>query len=466
LVGGLVRLAVELGLHHDPFSQGIFTEQECHLRIRLWGIVMVHDRGTSILLGRPLGIAPNDSNTPHPSRAKILGLSDCSEHFVLSHPIAEMQADIINSLYTPTSQSPDAVVRHATRIVKSMVEFTRNLPEKYQKYFKGSEHLPSEERSKLVEQITEDEGLTLLKIGISRILLLRVLFNSEALVMPQRQKALLDGALYAIKLAVLIITCVVSAVVTAHNIIIMHNHLIRFPDIGFFVSPIPLHIAAMVILYGHINKSMRLHKSVVIQDIWMALDVLPRMRWRWQRKDTNGEHPLIANLAERVLEINLRDVVPSGDQMLLSEQDWDSDASLVSPSMAVHHKQEQMTPIMTNSQFTTHGTYGQSIRGPPPSNDPRNGLRNENLMDGKQPLMEVPSGLFYPFFPERKLAPTNRNGPPQDFSQMFAAAGAQAGGPYGQDSYMVEDDAAISHPGVQMWMSSVSCDRSGRQIQT
>jgi hypothetical protein len=199
LVGSLVRLAVELGLHHDPFTQGIFTEAECQLRIRLWGIVMVHDRGTSLLLGRPLGIAPYDSNTPHPSRPKNGQLSDCSEHFVLSHQIAEMQADIINSLYTPTSQSPDSIMRHATRIVKSMVEFTRQLPETYQDYFKGSEDLSLEQRSKLVGQITEDEGLTLLKIGITRILLLRFLFNAEALVMPQRQKALLDGALRAIK---------------------------------------------------------------------------------------------------------------------------------------------------------------------------------------------------------------------------------------------------------------------------
>jgi hypothetical protein len=205
----------------------------------------------------------------------------------------------------------------------------------------------------------------------------------------------------------------------------------------------------MVILYGHINKSMRLHKSVVVQDIWMALDVLPRMRWRWQRKDINGEHPLIANLAERVLEVNLRDVVPSSDQMLLSEQDWDIDASLMSPSLAVH-KQEQMTPVIANAQFPAHGaTYAQSIRGP---------TRNDNLSDSKQPLMEVPSGLFYPFFPERKLVP-NRNGPPQDFSEMLAAAGAQAGGPYGQDTYVLEDDATASHPGVQMWMSSVSYDR-------
>jgi len=92
-------------------------------------------------------------------------------------------------------------MRHATRIVKSMVEFTRQLPEKYQKYFKGSEDLPLEQRSKLVEEITEDEGLTLLKIGISRILLLRVLFNADVLIMPQRQKALLDGTLHAIRLS-------------------------------------------------------------------------------------------------------------------------------------------------------------------------------------------------------------------------------------------------------------------------
>jgi hypothetical protein len=214
----------------------------------------------------------------------------------------------------------------------------------------------------------------------------------------------------------------------------------------------------MVILYGHINKSIRLPKSVVIQDIWMALDVLPRLRWRWQRKDINGEHPLIANLAERVLEINLRDVVPSGDQTLLAEQNWDSDASLMSPSMAVH-KQEQMTPVIANAPFPAHnGTYGQSVRGPTPSNGHMNGngMRNDNMLENKQALMEVPSGLFYPFFPERKVIP-NRIGPPQDFSEMLAVAGAQAGGPYGQDTYSVEEDPGASHPGPPMWMPTVSC---------
>lgn len=414
---------------------------------------MVHDRGTSLLLGRPLGIAPYDSNTSRPSRLKNRQKPDYSEHFLLSHPIAEIQADIINSLYTPTSQRPDTIMRHATRIIKGMVEFKRQLPEKYQRYFHGSEELPLDQRSKLVEEITEDEGLTLLKIGISRILLLRVLFNSEALVYSQRQKSLVDGTFQSSLLQFIgNKSMFLLAVVTAHNIIIIHNHLIRFPDIGFFVSPIPLHIAAMVILYGHMSHSKRLPKEVVIQDIWMALDVLPRMRWRWERKDVNGEHPLIANLAERVLDINLREVVPSGDHiMLLSEQDWDSDASLMSPSMAVQ-KQEQMTPVMPNTPFPIHEYPHNRV---PLANDAMNRLGNDTPPDGKQQLMEVPPGLFYPFFPERKVS-GGRNGPPHDFNELLAAVGAQPGGSYLPDPYITEEDASATHSRIQMWIPPVS----------
>ena len=193
LVGSLVRLSIELGLHHDPTTQqGTFTEEECQLRIRLWGIVMVHDRGTSILLGRPLAIAPFDSNTPRPTHAKS-GIPDFSEHFLLSHPVAEIQADIINSLYTPTKQTGDALMRHATRIIKSMVEFRKHLPESYQYYFSGTEEWPLEKKTQLVQDITEDQGLTLLKMGISRILLLRALFSSKELTLVQRHNALVDG---------------------------------------------------------------------------------------------------------------------------------------------------------------------------------------------------------------------------------------------------------------------------------
>lgn len=194
LVGSLVRLSIELGLHHDPMSQSnIFTEEEAQLRIRLWGIVMVHDRGTSILLGRPLAIAPSDSNTPHPSRPLSGQHVDYSEHFLLSHPVAEIQADIINSLYAPSNKSVDAVMRHATRIIKSMMEFRRQLPESYKYYFGGTEDWPLEKRQELVRSITEDQGLTLLKIGISRILLLRALFSLKELDYMHRSRALVDG---------------------------------------------------------------------------------------------------------------------------------------------------------------------------------------------------------------------------------------------------------------------------------
>jgi hypothetical protein len=201
-----VRLSIELGLHHDPTSQSnptskqrLFTEDECILRMNLWGIILIHDRGTSILLGRPLGIAPSDSNTPRPSRSK--GHGEFSEHFELSHAVAEIQADIINSLYSPTRQKGDTLMRNATRVIKSMSEFRRSLPDKYQFYFAGTDDWSLEQKTKLVQEINEDEGLTLLKVGIARLLLLRALFSSTELHYEHRHKALIDGAQYLLFLA-------------------------------------------------------------------------------------------------------------------------------------------------------------------------------------------------------------------------------------------------------------------------
>lgn len=118
---------------------------------------------------------------------------ELSEHFELSHPVANIQADIINSLYAPTRQAGDTIMRNATRIIKSMVSFRTNLPEKYQYYFTGTGDWPMEKRQKLVQDITEDLGLTLLKIGIARILMLRALFSSKELSYDQKHKALTDG---------------------------------------------------------------------------------------------------------------------------------------------------------------------------------------------------------------------------------------------------------------------------------
>ncbi|KAJ7573922.1 fungal-specific transcription factor domain-containing protein [Mycena floridula] len=416
LVGSLVRLSIELGLHHDPTTQtntvtgaSVFTEDECQLRIRLWGIVLVHDRGTSILLGRPLAISPSDANTPRPSRPKS-GRSEFSEHFELSHPVAEIQADIINSLYSPSRQSGDTIMRNATRIIKSMLEFRTGLPEKYRDYFGGTDDWTLEQKSKLVQDITEDEGLTLLKIGISRILLLRALFSLKELSYTERRKALVD------------------AIVTSHNTIIVHSQLIRFPDIAFFTSPIPLHIAAMVILYGHMSKCDRLPKHTALEDVWLALDMLPRFRWRWERKDANGSHPLIAKLAERVMDTNLHTVSPTTHPVLLSEPEWDD---VMSP---------QQTP-------TTAYAHSPVVYGP--RMDPTV-QTNGKIMDKN--MLEVPANLFYPFYPENNINGSGQ-GPHQDYSALMAAAAAQPS----QDTYMSEERDANSVP---LWVQSGNGNRS------
>ncbi|KAG6909994.1 hypothetical protein DXG01_013994 [Tephrocybe rancida] len=457
LAGSLVRLSIELGLHHDPTTQmhaqrhppgtapapptKIFTEEECQLRIRLWGIVLVHDRGTSILLGRPLAISPNDSSTPHPTRSAVrAGASDFSEHFEYSMPVADIQADIINSLYAPKQkQTSDDIMRNATRIINRMTEFRKGLPEKYGYYFSGTDDWPIERRCQLVQAITEDEGLTLLKIGIARILLLRALFNSKELAYTHRHKALVD------------------AIVTSHNIIIVHNQLIRFPDAAFFTSPIPLHIAAMVILYGHISNCETLTRTVALQDVWLALDMLPRFRWRWERKDVNGGHPLIAKLAERVMDVDLSSVGPITQPYLFTEPKWEDGISSISRS-------QQTTPTMTAAGYPNGGgavPYGPRVNG--------NGSGSGTGSGGSTPpggLVEVPQGLFYPFYPETAVFPMpaphpTGTGQHRDYTQLLAAADQGQGGSYGcqpsQDSYMSEErDPRHGDQGVMVWMDASS----------
>ncbi|KAI0073683.1 hypothetical protein K474DRAFT_1666320 [Panus rudis PR-1116 ss-1] len=459
LIGSMVRLAIELGLHHDPTSppqNGIhdndisapkpapYSEEECQLRIRLWGIVLLHDRGTSILLGRPLAIAPSDSNTPRPTRGKG---TEVSEHFVLSAPIAEIQADIINSLYAPTTQSGGSILRHANRIIKSMVEFRRQLPDSYKWYFSGTDDWPREQRTKLVQDITEDQGLTLLKIGITRILLLRALFSSPVVPYGHRYRALED------------------AIVTSHNIIVIHNQLIRYPDIAFFVSPVPLHIAAMVILFGHMSKCERLPREVAMEDVWMALNMLPSFRWRWERKDlnVNGGHPLIAKLAEEVLKVNLHQVAPTSAPMLLSEQDWEELSS---------HKlgagSQGGVPLSPPA-----GPGRTPYSGPHPSSNQSSPKVIKDVPGTPGPdrkLAEIPAGLFYPFFPENQnvansaaaavAAAVGNGGNAHDINSILVAAGNPNMNQHGYPAqeYMLEekDTAAPPAASMQMWVNNVN----------
>lgn len=223
----------------------------------------------------------------------------------------------------------------------------------------------------------------------------------------------------------------------------MHNQLIRYPDIAFFVAPIPLHIAAMVILYGHMSRCDVIPKQTALEDVWMALDMLPSFRWRWEGKDLSGGHPLIAKLAEKVLDANLHQVAPTGAPMLLSEQDWDSEGSM-KPQGGQQPGQAPATPKMGPAQYggmghtspyVQHGVPpgpGPAVKGSPGGGPGGGGAGGGGEMNGHQKMPEVPPFYFYPLY----------NG------QDGTANGGVQVGPYGyqsaQDQYVLEEKESIS----------------------
>lgn len=275
----------------------------------------------------------------------------------------------------------------------------------------------------------------------------------------------------------------------SHNIIVVHNQLLRFPDIAFFVSPIPLHIAAMVILFGHMSRCDSLTRQVALEDVWMALDMLPSFRWRWERKEMNGSHPLIATLAEKVLGVNLRQAGPTSHPVLMPELDWDIEGS--NSPIATHTAVS--TPSLGTATYT-HGTSGTPFPGSPPIG-PAVPSSSRALVTGasnanggangpvETKLAEVPVNLFYPFYPDNSQV--QRNGGPMpssvgapgatvptapaggsgngngagDYTQLLAAAAQQPSGPWGasgRESYMLEEkDVGVSVPipgAMGMWM--------------
>lgn len=152
---------------------------------------MIHDRGTSVLLGRPLAISDEHLSTPPPSRDN---LSWFSEHFHHSPYLTQVQGDIINALYRPGKCDAEKIIKYAIRIEQSFFNFRKILPSSYLNLFTGTASWTLAQRVELVLSVTEEQGLTMLKYGIARILLLRALFNLEELNSDLRHKALQDGS--------------------------------------------------------------------------------------------------------------------------------------------------------------------------------------------------------------------------------------------------------------------------------
>jgi hypothetical protein len=219
----------------------------------------------------------------------------------------------------------------------------------------------------------------------------------------------------------------------------------------------------MVILYGHMSRCDRLSKQVALEDVWLALDMLPRFRWRWERKDFNGGHPLIAKLAERVMDVNLHQVGPASHPVLLSEPEWEDDADL--PLTA---KSQQNTPTISNAPYNGNVVYGPHPR----ATSGNSGGAMNGSGSGTPPdkhLMDVPSGLFYPFYPEAPVVPVppahivdstsvngagNNGNQHPDYSHLLAAAAVQPDGSH--DSFMSEErDTSHQQRAMHMWMNVV-----------
>jgi hypothetical protein len=140
-------------------------------------------------------------------------------------------------------------------------------------------------------------------------------------------------------------------VITSHNVIALHQHLTRSPDVAFFVSPIPIHLAAMVILYAEISNCIHIPRTVAKHDIHVALTIVPNRRWRWQRKDLHASHPLISALAERHYGTDfIRSLGPPPPPILMSEIAWpfgDVDALQIDP--------EETAPVNVPSSAVPRG---------------------------------------------------------------------------------------------------------------
>lgn len=203
----------------------------------------------------------------------------------------------------------------------------------------------------------------------------------------------------------------------------------------------------------------------------MALDMLPSFRWRWERKEMNGSHPLIATLAEKVLGVNLRQAGPTSHPVLIPEIDWDLEGT--GSPVAAHATAS--TPSLGNAAYNHGGSGTPSFPGSPPigpavpasSQSHVSGVGNSNgggvhgTVETK--LAEVPVNLFYPFYPDgTQMHARNTGAMPASSGAAAAAAAAAATAPAGTngngngggDYTQLLAQAAVAHQPAVPWGAS------------
>ncbi|RDB14508.1 hypothetical protein Hypma_016613 [Hypsizygus marmoreus] len=275
-VGNITHLALELNLHRDPstlpkFSDQAFSPEECRLRIRLWSIVLVLDRGTSLLLGRPCTIS-SGFDTPPPSTIVSKTFTP-SPHFLASHVAADIHAHVI-SMYAFDLKDWKTIAEWSALVLQEIDDFHQSLPRTYSDYF-------SSVFQDFSATITEAEILTLLKISFSRMLLARVVFLSEWIPYEIRQSALED------------------AMMTAHNSIVLEAMRLSLPRREVHNFHIQLYSAILILLYGFqslgLEADCQVDCETLLPVIRLAYEILPRTSLR---EDATTGQPFFAQMVE------------------------------------------------------------------------------------------------------------------------------------------------------------------------
>ncbi|KAF9520914.1 hypothetical protein BS47DRAFT_1378679 [Hydnum rufescens UP504] len=235
VVGNLIRLAVDLGLHRNPNEEKLFSPKECQL-----------------------------------------------QNFNLNIALGHIQAEVVNSLHRPGKLSGEQVVRRAIEVERSLEQWRLKAPRHYQELFVGHSHWGIDQRRKLLtSRVTPECGITLLKYGVLRMSVLRCMFNNNDVSTHLRYKTLHD------------------AVIVAHNVLVIHAQLATYPEATFFVSPMPIYIASMIILLAVLSRVETLAWGLSKEDIQLSLKLYSLFRWRWPRHQDTGLNVLITRIAKK-----------------------------------------------------------------------------------------------------------------------------------------------------------------------
>lgn len=291
MVGTILKLGIEVQLNHHPelppFRADSFKPDVQSLRLRLWQILLTHDRGTAIIHGRPVSISEEYCAAPRVNNVTYKGDGSCSRHFLDSQEVTEIQERILRELYAPEKENSN--MYSLGEVVKKTLALTRSLHQVCVRLWGAGAEMP-EMRSKTAT-VQLDEGLTYLKVTISRMFIMRALLSLVRTDVDMYKKVVAD------------------AVKTAHNIIAIHQYLLNTEEIAFFTSPDPLRIAAVMIVYGRHWNCTVLEERQQIQDIWLSYRMLIGLKWTWDHQRTHDDDKaLFSQLFSKTYHKELDDI--------------------------------------------------------------------------------------------------------------------------------------------------------------